>query len=80
MKTIFKSEHKRTNYQKVERQTQNKQFDFERKTQPKQKKNKTVIKQARKVELKQNPLKKRALSFTLIPGLTHQRGRPAHAL
>ena len=26
--TIFKSEHKRTKHQKIEKQTQNKQFDF----------------------------------------------------
>ena len=50
LKATFKSEHKRTKHQKVERQTQNKEFDFEKKTQLGQQK-KTVIKKARKVEL-----------------------------
>ena len=71
---------KEQNTKKSKDRTKTKNLNFEKKTQPRQKRNKPVIKKARKVELKQDPPKKGAWIYNLTPGLNHQRGRPEQAL
>ena len=80
MKTIIKSKKEIIKHKKVERQTHNKNnLIFEKRTQPKEHKkdqHKPNIKRYHITGL----LKETARNHTPTPGLTHQRGRPEHAL
>ena len=80
MKTIIKSKKKIIKHKKVAKQTHNKNnLIFEKRTQPKKHK-----KDQHKPNIKRyhitGPLKEIARNHTPTPGLTHQRGRPEHAL
>ena len=80
MKTIIKSKKEIIKHKKVERQTHTKNnLIFEKSTQPtkhKKNHNKHNIKRYHITE----PLTETARNHTPTPGLTHQRGRPEHAL
>ena len=80
MKTIIKSKKEIIKHKKVERQTHTtNNLIFEKRTQPtkhKKNHNKPNIKRCHITR----PLTKTACNHTPTPGLTHQEGRPEHAL
>ena len=79
MKTIINSKKEIIKHKKVERQTHNKNnLIFEKRTPKEHKKDqhKRNIKRYHITGL----LKETARNHTPTPGLTHQRGRPEHAL
>ena len=80
MKTIIKSKKEIIKHKKVERQTHNKNnLIFEKRTQPKEHKKDQYKPNIKSYHIT-GPLKETARNHTPTPGLTHQRGRPEHAL
>ena len=80
MKTIIKSKKEIIKHKKVARQTHAKDnLIFVKRTQPRKHK-----KDQHKTNIKRyhitGPLKETARNHTPTPGLTHQKGRPEHAL